>query len=99
MMCITGDERFPERLLAWGLESGRYFELSDPKRRGKLINFGEYEYKGPMSKVLREEAAGAGVGFSQKDLEGAADLLTSCLMIDPEKRASAKDITGHPWLN
>lgn len=98
MLCITGEE-FPDRLLRWGMLSGRYFELHDQERRGKMINFGEYEYTGPISRVLREDAAGAGVGLSKNDLEGASDLLTRCLTIDPAKRASAKEIIRHPWLN
>jgi serine/threonine-protein kinase SRPK3 len=99
MMCITGEE-FPDWLLDWGLQSGAYFHLLDPERRGKLINFNHHEYTGPTIRdILLGEAIRAGAVLRKGDLEGASDLLKKCLRLDPKKRASAREIAEHPWLD
>ena len=49
-----------------------------------LIKAGKYEFDAPAWKIISKEAK---------------DLITKLLITDPEKRITAEEIRGHPWID
>lgn len=60
-----------------------FFEEDSDATREKILNC-KFEFPSPYWDTISENAK---------------DLIRSLLVIDPDKRLSAKEILEHPWLN
>ena len=80
--------KMPKNFALSGLDSYKYFDKKGKLRRIKnLIYF-------PIKDILVKK-----YHFKEKEAKAFSDFLMPMLEYYPEKRASARDLLRHPWLN
>ena len=80
--------RMPKNFALSGLDSYKYFDKKGNLRRiKKLIYF-------PIKDILVKK-----YNFKEKEAQAFSDFLMPMLEYYPDKRASARDLLRHPWLN
>ena len=80
--------KMPKNFALSGLDSYKYFDKKGKLRRIKnLIYF-------PIKDILVKK-----YHFKEKEAKAFSDFLMPMLEYYPEKRASARDLVRHPWLN
>jgi serine/threonine protein kinase len=52
-----------------------------------------------LEKILGAVHAAINIGISSQDMEELEAFLRPALCIDPKKRATAKELLAHPWMN
>ena len=80
--------KFPLALTQFGKNCRQFFDND-----GDLLNIKKLDYW-PLVEVLKEKYK-----MPNKDAKLCADFLNRMLQVDPRKRASAKEMLKHPWLN
>ena len=85
MIELLGD--FPRSFVNTGKNSDNYFD-----RNCELRNIHSLKYW-PLKEVLRDKYR-----FSEEDAQGVSDFLVPMLQIDPDKRITAQEALGSPWI-
>ena len=80
--------KMPKKFALSGCDSYKYFD-----KKGKLRRIKNLVYY-PLKSVLIEK-----YHFKEKEAEALADFMKPMLEYYPHKRASARDLLRHPWLN
>ena len=80
--------KMPKNFALSGLDSYKYFDKNGKLRRIKnLIYF-------PIKEILIKK-----YNFKEKEAQAFSDFLMPMLEYYPDKRASARELLRHPWLN
>ena len=80
--------KMPKNFALSGLDSYKYFDKNGKLRRIKnLIYF-------PIKEILVKK-----YNFKEKEAQAFSDFLMPMLEYYPDKRASARELLRHPWLN
>ena len=74
------------RLLCWDVNLGTLTRITTLKLSS-------------LEKILGAVHAAINIGISSQEMEVLAAFLRPALCIDPNKRATAKQLLTHPWLN
>jgi serine/threonine protein kinase len=52
-----------------------------------------------MERMVKLMDVTLGIGWTEREMEELAAFLRPALCVDPNERATAKELLEHPWLN